>query len=118
MARLVQSQIKAYTNISFWCTHLFLNFDVQVKLSFSNGLKSPTNLVYDVAETFCDDAWHTLSVDKDIKTGTITVDGGDPMSVVGEGQYTAVGATNPLTLGRTSGSYIMLLPAKSSSDTD
>ena len=55
--------------------------------------------MYDVPQSFCDDAWHTLYVAKHIKVGTIAVDGLAPQSIDVGGGYTAVGYTDPLTIG-------------------
>ena len=55
--------------------------------------------VPDVSTELCDGAWHTVSVDKEGNVGTMTVDGGTPVSDTGVSTFMSVDIGDSLYVG-------------------
>ena len=77
-------------------------FFVQLFAAFNNG-DSKTTVTYNAPQSFCDNNFHTLYVEKNSKTISMAVDDGEILTSVSTGSYTSVDGAKPLTVGRSSG---------------
>ena len=80
---------------------------VQVKLIFDNG-PSPTIVEYLSPTDLCDGQWHSMSIVKDQITGSLSVDGAEPVEQVSDvDNFYSLDLNSPLFVGGVPGKSMM-----------